>query len=71
MGKVRRRMTKVICSSADSENPSNYASDEQPGPSCFFSKEIPQNCEPCDHKERTLGFSILVPCMKGSFYFQG
>ncbi|CAI8036419.1 hypothetical protein GBAR_LOCUS20403 [Geodia barretti] len=57
MKKVSWRMTRVttICSSVDSENPSNHASDEQPGPSGFSSKEIPQNCDPCeDDEERTL-----------------
>ena len=51
---------EVICSSEDSENPSNYASNEQPGPSGFSSKEIPQKCEPCDDKERTLGIYYVL-----------
>ncbi|CAI8036418.1 hypothetical protein GBAR_LOCUS20403 [Geodia barretti] len=61
MKKVSWRMTRVttICSSVDSENPSNHASDEQPGPSGFSSKEIPQNCDPCeDDEERTLGLTV-------------
>ena len=52
---------EVSCSSVDSENTSNHASDEQPGPSGFSSKEIPQNCDPCeDDEERTLGIILAL-----------
>ena len=52
---------EVNCFSVNSENHSDHAFDDQPGPSSFSTSDNSQNSEPCENVvERTVGISYLT-----------